>query len=146
MEKLFIDKSINIEAPASKVWDVLTRRDYTDKWTEEFEKGMVLESDWKLGDPVLWKMPDGKVVVEGNVTKIEPRKFLRYTVFDVEMGRTPVTEDDGITFELMPHAGNTKLHVMHGDFAAIPEGKKYYDMTVDSWKKILPKIKMLAEN
>ncbi|HEX8974577.1 MAG TPA: SRPBCC domain-containing protein [Patescibacteria group bacterium] len=145
MEKLFIDKTIEIEAPIRKVWDVLVKREFTDVWTNEFSPDMIVESDWELGDPVLWKQLDGKVVVEGNVTKAEPPKFLRYTVFDVEMGRMTVGEDDGITFELTENDGKTKLHVLHGDFAAMPEGQKYYDMTMDAWNKILPKMKELAE-
>jgi uncharacterized protein YndB with AHSA1/START domain len=145
MKKLFIEKSIEISAPASKVWDVLTKQSYSDKWVNEFSPNMQLESDWKLGSPVLWKELDGKVVVEGNVTKIDPKKFLRFTVFDVEIGRTPVTEDDGMTFELREHQGKTKLLISHGDFAVLPEMQKYYDMTLDAWNKILPKIKELAE-
>jgi hypothetical protein len=94
---------------------------------------------------VVWREKSGKVMVEGNVTKIEPSKFLRFTVFDVEMGRQPVAEEDGMTFELNEHEGKTKLHVLHGDFAAMPEGKKYYDMTVPAWNKIMPKIKEIAE-
>jgi len=30
MEKLFVDQSIEIHAPASRVWQVLTQRSYTD--------------------------------------------------------------------------------------------------------------------
>jgi len=29
MPKLFVDKTIEINAPASKVWDVLTNREHT---------------------------------------------------------------------------------------------------------------------
>lgn len=145
MKKLYIDKSIEIAASKSKVWEVLTSPALNANWAGEFSPGMRLESDWKMGDPVLWKQTDGRVVVEGNVTKVEPEKFLRFTVFDVEMGRYPAAEDDGMTFELKEENGKTNLHVLHGDFSVLPEGRKYYDMTIDAWKKILPKIKEISE-
>ena len=145
MKKLFVDKTVEIDAPVQKVWDVLTNPNFTDQWTNEFMADMIVESDWKMGSAVVWKDISGKVVVEGDVTKIEPKKVLRYTTFDVETGRTPVTEEDGITFELSGYEGKTKLHILHGDFATMKEGQKYYDMTLDAWNKIVPKIKELAE-
>jgi uncharacterized protein YndB with AHSA1/START domain len=145
MDKLFIDKTVEIDAPAAKVWAVLTEREYTDQWVAEFSPGMHLISDWQLGSQVFWNDPSGKTVVEGNVTKVEPGKSLRFTVFDVELGRTPVTEEDGMTFELMEKDGKTTLHLLHGDFAILAEAQKYYDMTLEAWNNILPKIKELSE-
>ena len=145
MSRLFIDKTIEINAKVEKVWDVLTKSEKTKLWVGEFSPGMILESDWKLGSPVIWKEAGSKIVVEGNVTKIEPLKLLRVTVFDVETGRMPVADDDGMTFELMSQGNKTILHVMHGDFAVSKETEKYYQMTLDAWNKIVPKIKEMAE-
>ncbi len=91
MLKLFVDKTIEIDAPAFKVWDVLTRPEYTGQWAPEFSGGAPLriESEWRVGSPVLWKDQDGKVVVEGNVTALEPEKLLRFTVFDVRSAGRP---------------------------------------------------------
>ena len=145
MGKLFIDKTIEIDAPAAKVWEVITNPGINSQWVAEFSPGMQLVSDWQLGSRVLWNEANGKTVVEGNVTKIEPGKFQRFTVFDVELGRTPVTDEDGMTFELVEKDGKTKLFLLHGDFATLAEAQKYYDMTLEAWNKILPKIKELAE-
>ncbi len=56
MEKLFVNKTIEINAPASKVWDALTRREFTDQWAPQFTGGAEfhIDSDWKLGSPVVW--------------------------------------------------------------------------------------------
>lgn len=145
MNKLFINKTIEISSSAEKVWEVITEPRYTDQWTGEFMEGMRLESDWKMGSPALWKDSDDKLVVEGNVTKIEPKKFLRFTVFDIEMGRHVVDEDDGITFKLKESNNKTILHVLHGDFSILPEAQKYYDMTIEAWDRILPRVKELSE-
>ena len=156
-QQLFVDKIIEIDAPAKKVWEALTKREHTDEWAKEFSSGpsnssgqgpqFHIESKWKMGSPVEWKDNDGKVIVEGNVTKIEPYSFLRYTVFDTRSERPKVTETDGITFELTELKGTTLLRVIQGDFSSIPDGngKKYRDMSEKIWDKVLPKIKELAE-
>jgi uncharacterized protein YndB with AHSA1/START domain len=149
MKKLFINKSIEINAPASKVWDVLTKPQFVDQWAAEFSSSgpkISVESDWKLGSPVLWKDESGKIAVEGKVLMLEPNKKLHYSVIDVEMGEVPtMDETDGITYLLAGHAGSTKFSVVHGDFGKFGEGQKYYDMTAPVWDRILPKVKKLAE-
>ncbi|EKE29964.1 MAG: hypothetical protein ACD_2C00071G0003 [uncultured bacterium (gcode 4)] len=145
MARLFIDKKVEINAPPAMVWDVLTKSEYTNQWAKEFWWNMTVVSDWKLGSPVLWKNPEWKVEVEGNVTMVNPWVFLRFTVFDVSTWRIEVSDDDGITFELEDRGDKTLLHLTHGDFSVMDEGQKFYDMTLESWESVLPKIKELSE-
>src|SRR5205823_12305406 len=134
-------KTIEINAPASKVWDVLTRREYTGEWAPEFAGGAQfhIESEWKLGSPVLWKGQDGNVIVEGKVTALEPKTFLRFTVFDVRGEKPPVTPEDGITYELTEQNGKTTLRISQGDFSVLAEGEKYRDLSAGVWERVLPK-------
>jgi uncharacterized protein YndB with AHSA1/START domain len=147
MPKLFVEKTIEINAPVSKVWDVLTSPEYTRKWAPEFSGGaeLYIESDWKLGSPVLWKGQDGSVIVEGNVTALEPNTFLRFTVFDVRGEKPLVTEEDGITYELTEHADKTTFRLLQGDFAVMTEGEKYHRLSAEVWDRVLPEVKALAE-
>jgi len=147
MEKLFVEKTIEINAPASKVWNALTRRENTDQWALEFSGGSEFHivSDWKLGSPVLWIAQDGSVIVQGNVTALEPQKFLRFTVFDVSAEKPPVTDEDGITYELTEQNGKTLLRLSQGDFSAMAEGEKYRNLSAEIWDRVLPKVKELAE-
>jgi len=148
MSKLFVDESIEINAPAEKVCEVLTEREYTAQWATEFSGGSPfhIESDWKLGSPVVWKDSERKIIVEGNVTALELPKLLRFTVFDTRSERPPVTEEDGITYHLSEVNGKTRLHVLQGDFSVVMrDGKKYRDMSVEIWKRVFRKIKELAE-
>jgi uncharacterized protein YndB with AHSA1/START domain len=147
MSKLFVDRSVEINAPISKVWQVLTDRDFTSQWAPEFSSGspFSIESDWKLGSPVSWKDGGGQTIVEGNVTALEPLSLLRFTVFDVRSERTPITEKDGITYELSEKDGKTKLHVLQGDFAAMPDGEKFRDRSSEIWDRVLSRVKELAE-
>ncbi len=147
MPKLFVEKTIEINAPASKVWDVLTRREQTSEWAPEFSGGAQfhIDSDWNLGSPVLWKGQDGNVIVEGEVTALEPNTFLRFTVFDVRWEKPPVTEEDGITYELTEQSGKTTLRLLQGDFSVMAEGEKYHRLSAEVWDRVLPKVKELAE-
>ena len=147
MPKLFVEKTIEIHAPASTVWDVLTRREHTAEWAPAFAGGaeFIIESEWKLGSPVLWKGQDGKVIVEGNVTALEPNKFLRFTVFDVRGEKPPVTEEDGITYELTELKGKTTLRLFQGDFSGMADGEKYQRLSAEVWDRVLPKVKALSE-
>ena len=147
MSKLFVDKSIEINAPAEKVWEVLTEREYTTQWAPEFNGGSQfhLESEWRLGSPVFWKDSAGKIIVEGNVTALEFEKLLRFTVFDTRSKRPPVTDADGITYQLSEENGKTSLQILQGDFSVMPEGEKYRDMSAEVWDRVLPKVKELAE-
>jgi|SRR5690349_12960579 Uncharacterized conserved protein len=147
MSRLFVDKSIEINSPVSRVWEVLTAPEYTAEWASEFNGGSPLhiESDWKLGSPVFWKDQDSKTIVEGNVTALEPGKLLRFTVFDVRSKRPSVTEQDGITYQFIEEAGKTTLDVLQGDFSAMPEGEKFRDMSAEIWGHVLPIVKGLAE-
>lgn len=150
MSKLFVDQTIEINAPASKVWHVLTVSKFNNRWATKFSSGgpqFYLDSTWELGSPVLWKGEDGTVIVEGNVTGHELNKFLRFTVFDVRSEeKVLVTEDDGITFHLSEEKGKTTLHILQGDFSVMPEGKKYRDLSADIWDKVLPLVKEMAES
>jgi len=149
MTKLFVDKMIEINAAASKVWDVITMSEYNCQWALEFSSGgpqFHLESTWALGSPVHWKGQDGSVIVEGNVTAVEENKLLRFTVFYVRSSeRPPVTEEDGITFNMSENNGKTMLHILQGDFSVMTDGQKYRDASADIWDKVLPKVKEMAE-
>ncbi len=147
MSKLFVDKTIEINALIAQVWDVLTRLEMTGMWASEFTGGapFYIESEWKMGSPVLWKDQDGTVIVEGTVMALEPYRLLRFTVFDVRSEKPPVTDEDGITYRLNEQDGKTILQVRQGDFSGMDDAEKYLRMSEEIWERVLPKVKALAE-
>ncbi len=148
MSQLFVDKTIEIDALPFKVWDVLTKPEFNSQWANEFDGGAPfrIESDWRIGAPVFWKDEDNQTIVEGNVTRFEPEKLLRFTVFDVRSAeRAAVSDEDGITFELTQKDARTLLRVRQGDFSAMTDGEKYQQASADVWDRVLPRIKALAE-
>lgn len=146
-KELFVKQAITIQAPAAQVWQVLTNPDQTRQWVPEFlGQAGELVSDWRLGSPVRWKnLADGQAFVAGNVTTVTPHTMLRFTVFDVRMERQPVSDEDGITFNLAERDGVTVLAIVQGDFGKVDGGETYYNLTVPVWEKVLPIMKAAAE-
>ena len=148
MEPLLVKNSITIDAPASKVWDVLTQPEQTKKYMF----GCETVSDWKVGSPLLWRMEhEGKelIAVKGTIVKIEPGKFLAYTTFDPHsaMEDTPVNYLT-VTYGLEEKDGKTVFNVTQGDHTKVAEGERRYKEAYnggEGWNPILVEIKKVVE-
>lgn len=141
MPKLFVEKSIEINAPASKVWEVLTNPALIKEWVKEWWSDFVtLESDWKLGSSMHWKITNGTIAAEGKISAIKPHTILSFSF----KGSAPKPVNE--TFRLKEQDGHTMLMVSIGDFGDNPTMKLYYLRAAENWDKyFLPKIKELAE-
>ena len=134
--------------PPRRVWDVLTRPEFTQQWVRLFQPVFAeLKSDWKLNSLVEWETSEGTVLVDGKVTKYAPYQYLSYTVHDTSGGFDDVQSDeDGIVYELNERDGHTLLIVRQGDFKKVGErAQEFRDATAESWARALPMIKELAE-
>lgn len=148
MEKLQIQNTITINAPASKVWDALTNPEQTKKYMF----GCEADSDWKPGSALLWRMEyEGQdfVAVKGNVVDIQPEKFLAYTVFDPH-GKMEDKPENYLTvvYKLENGNGQTTLTVTQGDFRTVENGEKRYEEMYNNgegWNPIMVQIKAIAE-
>lgn len=145
--RLFADKTISIDTPASVVWDILIRKEFGSQWSVAFAQ-LRIESDWKIGSPVLWKKDDGTAAVEGTVTALEPQKLLRFSVIDTSNPLRALvrSDEDGITFMLAECDGKTILRVRHGDFSVLEDAEEALRGTAESWERTLVQIKSLAES
>jgi uncharacterized protein YndB with AHSA1/START domain len=148
MEKLQIQNTITINAPASKVWDVLTNPEQTKKYMF----GCETVSDWQPGSSLLWRMNhEGKelVAVKGNILEIEPEKFLAYSVFDPNSNMEDIPENYlNVTYSLAAENGQTTLTVTQGDYNTVAEGERRYQEAYNNgegWNPILVQIKAVAE-
>ncbi len=147
MSKLIVEDSIDIHAPANRVWTVLTDSTFI----QQYMFGCVVETNWKPGTPLLWKgAADGHLYVKGDVVAIDAARRLEYTVLGADMKIADIPENYlTIIYELKNTGGNsTQLHVSMGDFNAVGNGKARYDETMagGGWTPMLEKIKQLAEN
>src|SRR5436190_6349108 len=77
-DKIFI-KTIQINAPTSKVWDALTNPEFMKKWMSETEIDILTE--WKVGTPMVIRGRLHGINFEntGTVLQFEPEKVLQYS-------------------------------------------------------------------
>jgi uncharacterized protein YndB with AHSA1/START domain len=149
MEKsLFVKNTIIINAPAAKVWDVLTNPHQTKKYMF----GCETVSDWKKGSTLEWVAPyEGKdvVFVKGTIKEIQPWKLLAYTTIDATAPLKDSPENYLVaTYELSEDRGKTTLNVTQGDFAKVADSEKRYADVYNNgegWNPIMVQIKEIAE-
>jgi uncharacterized protein YndB with AHSA1/START domain len=145
MTEMIVRDSIQIAAPPSRVWEVLTKPDYT----RQYMFGCDAISDWRRGSPLIWRgAEDGKVYVKGTIVDIVPDLMLRYTTFDPNAGDGYEDKPENyttVTLELTPSEADTRLSVSQGDFSRIAGGELRFAHTVNSWQAVLTKIKEIAE-
>ncbi|MBS1687641.1 MAG: SRPBCC domain-containing protein [Bacteroidetes bacterium] len=148
-EALFVKSSIEINAPAAKVWDALVNPEQTKKYMF----GCETVSDWKPGSLLLWRMNyEGKeiIAVKGNIVDIQPEKFLAYTTIDPnDKNMEDIPENYlTVTYALTSENDKTILAVSQGDYTKVANGEKRYQDTYNNgegWNPILVQIKELAE-
>ena len=150
MEKLIVTNTITIQAPASKVWDILINPQQTKKYMF----GCETVSDWTIGSLLLWRAKhEGKetIYVKGHITALEPEKYLAYTVFDPH-GTIPDILENYLTvaYTLSEETNNqTVLTVTQGDYNTVADGERRYNEANNNgegWNPILVQIKKIAED
>lgn len=149
MEKsLFIKNTIAINASPSKVWDALVEPELT----KQYMFGCETVSDWKQGNPLLWKgTQDGKeiVFVKGEIIEIQPGKRLVYTTIDPHSNIDDSAENYlTVTYDLTTQNDQTVLTVTQGDYSKVAEGDRRYKESYNNgegWNPILVEIKKLVE-
>lgn len=144
---LLVQNTIDIKAPAAKVWDALVNPAQTKKYMF----GCETVSDWKIGSELLWKgVFDGIeiVAVKGKIVDLQPEKRLVYTTIDPNGGYADVPENYlTVTYTLSENNGVTNFTVTQGDYSKVADGQKRYEDTVagGGWESILMEIKKLVE-
>lgn len=148
MSDLEIKNTITINAPTSKVWEVLTQPEYT----KIYMYGCETVSDWKVGSSLLWNGSYEGVemtFVKGSIVEINPFSKLIYTVFDPNSTIEDIPENYlNVTYELLEADGKTTLNVTQGDYNKVAEGERRYQESSNNgegWNPILVEIKKIAE-
>jgi uncharacterized protein YndB with AHSA1/START domain len=140
-----ITDSIDIAAPAERVWKLLTDPEETPKYMF----GCRTVSDWKVGSRLDWVGTfDGRTVVAvtGTILELQRPRRLRYTTFDPNAQYRDVPENHLVVdFELKERASGVTLVVSQGDYSKVQDGEKRYQDTIAGWPKVLAQVKALAE-
>ena len=142
--------SILIDAPISKVWDIMLQDKTYRIWTEEFAAGSHYVGNWNQGSKILFLGPteDGKLA--GMVSRIKENKLHKYIsiehlgevydgVEDTTSDRVKVWAGALENYTFIDKDDKTKLVV---DMDINEEFKEMFEGT---WPKALQKLKSLCE-
>lgn len=131
MSDPFINKKKPIQAPISKVWKVLVKKQYIKQWIYEFSEANVVTEDWHLNSNIAMTDDEGTVLLEGTITEFEPNRQLK-----VEFENSDYTEELTLTAK-----GNLTLLSIHAGPVVHAEHEEHSEV----WEKGLNKIKELSE-
>jgi uncharacterized protein YndB with AHSA1/START domain len=129
-----------INAPASKVWDALTKPDLI----KQYLFGTEVNTDWQVGSPITYKGEwEGKTYEDkGEILQIEPEKLLVSTFWSSLAGLPDVPENyKTVHYELSPENGGTRLTIIQDNNASQEEA----DHSAQNWNTVLDGMKKLLE-
>jgi hypothetical protein len=137
-----VSKNVQVNAPISKVWDVVTNPECIRKWMLEEEMSVI--SDWKVGSPILFIRKLYKATYEdkGVLLKSEKEKTFQYSHWSKITRLPDIPENYSvITFTVEPKGNETILTVVHSNLIAETgfEHANFY------WNTTLQLIKRMAE-
>ena len=141
MNKTFTSKStIAINAPASKVWDALTKPELI----KQYLFGTEVTTDWQVGSPITYKGEwEGKTYEDkGKVLQIEKEKLLVSTFWSSLSGLADIPENyKTVRYELSADDKGTRLTITQDNNNSQEEA----DHSGQNWKMVLEGIKKLVE-
>ena len=139
--KLLVEKEILLNVSVSKVWEAITNS----KWTKQYMYGYEVFSDWKIGDPILWKTNiQGKEYVrKGKVLKVKPNEVLKISDFNPNSGIEDVDLNYAkVTYQLVSKSTQETILQIKDDCAG---DEKRYKESKQFWEIVLPKLKEVLE-
>ncbi|HYH01665.1 MAG TPA: SRPBCC domain-containing protein [Bacillota bacterium] len=146
MKTQIINKSIEINAPKEKVWDVLIMNKYTSQWYSAFGDGLPANTDWKVGSKAVFTDKSGNGMVS-KIVKNKPGEILSLEyagvvengqeIYDTAHAKDWVGGHE--TYRLSEKNGVTRFD-LEQDMAS-----EYYDDMSKAWDTALQKVKQLAE-
>jgi uncharacterized protein YndB with AHSA1/START domain len=139
--KLVAKASTTINAPASKVWEALTKP----QLIKQYMFGSDVVTDWKVGSPIIYKGEwQGKPYEDkGMVLQVEPGKKLVSTHWSPLSGVPDSPENyHTLTYALSEHNGHTDVTLTQDNNAS--EGEKAE--SEQNWNMMLAGLKKVAES
>lgn len=147
METKLIEKSILINAPAAKIWQVITEDQHNRIWLAAFGPGNTADTDWREGSKALFT--DGSKSGLAGVIKVS-RPFEQIII--AYTGIVTDGEEDYESDLAKQMAGFEEVYILQEEGNAVKMSiscdmdVEYFDDMSAAWDKALEKIKELTEN
>ena len=141
-----IVKSIDIDATAGKIWEVLFNEGYIKEWYTAFGDGIIANTDWKVGSKAEFKDTKGNGIF-GRVVENDRDKYLAIEydgiivngLEDFESEDAKTAKGARETYSIKPITKGSQLLV------TCDMDDSMYDQMSACWENALKKIKSLAE-
>lgn len=138
-QALTVEAQVFIEAPVSKVWEVLIAPKYIRQWDD-------LPKDFEDYYLEKGKVIDWSGMTRLTVTGYEPNEELVFSLYVSKWEQSPSQYDIAYRYYLTEQDGGTLLRTEIGDFSVLPDGQDYYNSSEEFARTALEKIKNLSEN
>ncbi|WP_426997852.1 SRPBCC domain-containing protein [Pseudarthrobacter sp. N5] len=132
--------TITINAPAQRVWSVITDREAI----KEFMFGTEVVTDWQVGSPIVWRgVWEGKEYEDkGLILEFEPGRRLVNTHFSPLSGQEDLPENyHTLTWTLEGEGDTTQLTLSQDNNASVEEAEHSKGM----WDSLVGGVKAIAE-
>ena len=73
-----LKRALEIDAPATEVWRVLTTPELIREWASAYLDGIQIRTSFREGESVTWKTSNGTTTSEGTVAACKPERLLRF--------------------------------------------------------------------
>jgi len=140
-DKFTAKAKTTIHAPASKVWDAITRP----ALIKQYLFGTDVISDWKVGSPIIYKGEwQGKTFEDkGKILKLEPEKLLVSTHWSPLSGVPDTPENHHtVTYALNGTNDSTEVTITQDNNA----NEKEKAESEQIWRTVLDGMKKMLEN
>ena len=140
MDKMTVSTQRHFDTPRKKVWEILTNG----KYTKQYMFGCEPQTNWEKGSELLWKDPNGKVLVKGKIVEVEKGSKLHYTTFDPNAGIEDTAENYMlVTCDLIGQGNICLLKVTQGDFSGAEDAQKRYKECKQGWQYVFDGMRKL---
>lgn len=129
-----LKRTLEIDAPPTEVWRVLTTPDLVAEWASAYLDGISIRTSFREGESVVWKAPGGATKSKGAVAACLPERLLKFE-YDADP-RGPFSD----TFEISCEGQKTLLKLTTG-----PLDKADLDALKRPAQQAIEEIKSLAE-
>ena len=142
-DRKIFSKVVNINAPTSQVWQMLTTPELMKKWmTPDIEINII--TDWAVGSPMIirGKMNGKNFENNGIILQFEPEKTLQYSHLS-SISRLPDRPENYslVEFRLQPIENETALTLTLSNFPT----KSIYQHLAFYWNVALEVLKRVIE-
>jgi len=141
MANLTLKTSIDIKAPAAKVWQALT----DPAIVKQYFFGTNVKSDWKQGSPITWEGEwEGKSYQDkGKILDIDPGRYVKYSYWSSMSGTEDKPENyQNVSYDLTEKDGTTTLTIGQENIKN-EEAKQHSEQ---NWQGIFGKMKEMIES